>query len=165
MPGRLRRRWPSSAQICGALSPPLHAHKGIVDRARLIEPVVRGAIRRLVTRGPTVGIESQLVMSHRGLVTVCALWLDRRGRPCLSSGWKHRRRARHESNDGQESCYAFHCAQHSMATFDSALAEGGATPPVSSDQNTGSPGATSASRDNSTTSERAFFAPRISTSD
>jgi hypothetical protein len=61
-------------------SPPLRAHKRIVDRGRMIEPVARVAIQRLARRGPTEGIKRELVMSHRDLVSLRALWLDGRGR-------------------------------------------------------------------------------------
>ena len=64
-------------------SPPLHAHESIVDRGWLIEPIARVAIRELTTRGPTVGVERKLVMSHRGLVTLRALWFP----GCVRDGW------------------------------------------------------------------------------
>jgi hypothetical protein len=46
-------------------SPPLHAHESIVDRGWLIEPIARVATNW--RRGPTVGVERKLVMSHRAL--------------------------------------------------------------------------------------------------
>jgi hypothetical protein len=49
----------------------------------MIEPVARVAIRRLATGGPTVGIERELVMSHRGLVTFRAFWFAGRVRDGL----------------------------------------------------------------------------------
>ena len=77
----------------------------------MIEPFVPGAIRRLATRGPTMGIERELVMSHRGLVTMRALWLDGPMRGGLSGRRKHGLAARHQNNDREESRHAFHCAE------------------------------------------------------
>ena len=78
-----------------------------MDRGRLIEPMPGVAVRRLAARGPTVRIERELVMSHRDLVAVRALRLDRRGR----SGLGDRGEAGgepHESADRQKSRDAFH---------------------------------------------------------
>ena len=106
-----------------ALSPPLHAHKRVVDRARLIEPVTCIAMRRFSPRGPPVGIERELVMSHRDLVTLPALWLDGRVRDGLRGCWRHGRPACDQSNDRYECCDAFHCVQPSAAPFNGSLAE------------------------------------------
>lgn len=56
----------------------LHAHKGIVDRGRLIKPMARIAVCGLAARRPAVRIEGELVMPHRHYVTLRAFWLDGR---------------------------------------------------------------------------------------
>ena len=58
----------------------LHAHKGIVDRGRLIKPMARIAVCGLAARRPAVRIEGELVMPHRHYVTLRAFWLDGRVR-------------------------------------------------------------------------------------
>ena len=131
----------------------------------MIEPVARVAIRRLATRGPTVGIERELVMSHRGLVTMRALWLDGRVRDRLSGRRKHGRTACHQGNDREESRHAFHFVQPSMATFKASLAEGGAARRAKLISEHLLPERDLGERRQQMISERAFFAPRISTSD
>jgi Polyphosphate kinase 2 (PPK2) len=108
---RVRRRNSSSPSAPNSALPTLHAHKSIVDRTRLIEPVVRGAIRRLPTRGLTVRIEGQLVMSHRRLGTMRALCLNGPMRSGLAGGRQRGRAARHRNYDRDESRHAFHCAE------------------------------------------------------
>jgi len=151
--------------VAESTSPPLHAHKSIVDRGRLIEPVARVAVRRLTARGPTVGIERELVMSHRGLVTLRALWLDGRARNGLGSRGKQGRTARHQSNDRQERRHAFHLVPTLDGDIEGFIGRGRDGPHASLYQNTCSPSAISASGESRMISERAFFAPRISTSD
>lgn len=58
----------------------LHAHKGIVDRGRLIKPMARIAVCGLAARRPAVRIEGELVMPHRHYVTLRAFRLDGRVR-------------------------------------------------------------------------------------
>ena len=135
-----------------------------MDGGRLIKPMVSVAVRRLAAGGPTMRIEGELVMSHRDLVTVRALWLDRRGR----SGLGDRGEAGgepHESDDRQKTRDAFHVT-HPRWRYPMACSRAREAPlRVNLNQNTGSPGAISASGASRITSERAFFAPRISTSD
>jgi hypothetical protein len=58
----------------------LHAHKGIVDRGRLIKPMARIAVCGLAARGPAARVEGELVMPHRHYVTLRAFWLEVRVR-------------------------------------------------------------------------------------
>ncbi len=58
----------------------LHAHKGIVDRGRLIKSMARIAVCGLAARWPAVRIEGELVMPHWHYVTLRAFWLDGRVR-------------------------------------------------------------------------------------
>jgi hypothetical protein len=64
-------------------SPPMNAHESIVDRGWLIEPMARVNPYANWRRGPTVGVERKLVMSHRGLVTLRAPWFP----GCVRDGW------------------------------------------------------------------------------
>jgi hypothetical protein len=108
-PGSLSRvsSWKGESLVEQA-SLPLNAHKRIVDWSRMVEPVARRAICRLATRRSAVGIERELVMSQRRLVTMRALWTDRRVRAGLDGRWIRRRTPRHQSNDCQEDRQAFH---------------------------------------------------------
>jgi hypothetical protein len=148
-----------------AALPPLHAHKSVVDRGRLIEPVVRRAVGRLATRGLAVGIEGQLVMSHRRLLAVRALWLDGPMRNGLSGRRKHGRAAGHRNNDREKNRHAFHCAEAFGGDVLCFVRREQAADFAKLYQNTCSPSAISASGESRMISERAFFAPRISTSD
>src|SRR3979490_3304017 len=69
-----------------------------------------------------MGIESQLVMSHRDLLTLRALGFAGRMRDRLRGRRKHESRARHQSNQSLEASTCVHRAQPSMAA---SLAEGG----------------------------------------
>ena len=77
-------------------SPALHAHERIMDSARLIEPVTSVAVRRGATRGFPVGIQRELVMSHRNSMTLRALRFYRRVRNSPGGRCEPRRETRHQ---------------------------------------------------------------------
>ena len=131
----------------------------------LIEPMAGVAIRRLATRGPTVRIERELVMSHRDLVALRALWLDGRVRTVWAAAAKPEASTPSKRRPSEEprcvsSCLPPRCRLCFIGRARSAagFAELYIRTPAR-------PSAISASGESRITSDRTFLAPRISTSD
>src|SRR6185437_16622785 len=101
----------------------------------------------------------------RDLLALRALWLAGDVRDGLSACRKSRRTAGHQSDGFQESWDPFHRVQPTIATSTAHWPRAKRPPHLSLYQNTCSPSAISASGESRMTSERTFFAPRISTSD